>query len=192
VTCNIGSLAVGAAATITIVVNAPSTAGTITNTATIKANETDPNTANNSASASTQVVAANTGTADLQINKYAFPDDGDMNPPFQQNNPFWYVLVIKNNGPSTAHGVTVMDQLPAGVTYNASFTSQGSCTQAAGKVTCNIGTINKGRFVFVAIKVKPTVTGSISNTATVSGNEADPNLVNNSSKVTITVSSQRH
>jgi uncharacterized repeat protein (TIGR01451 family) len=186
VTCNIGSLASGATATITIVVNAPSSPATITNTATIKANEADPNTANNTASATTQVVAANAGSADLSIQKYAFSDDYER-PHYQVGQGFWYVLVIHNAGPSTATGVTVMDQLPAGLTYNASYTTQGSCTQAAGKVTCNLGTLNKNKTAYVAIRVTPTHTGAFTNTATVSGNETDPNPANNKSSVTITV-----
>ncbi|HET6464675.1 MAG TPA: SBBP repeat-containing protein, partial [Nitrospiria bacterium] len=54
VTCSIGTLNNGAGATVTIVVT-PTTAGVITNTAMVSGNQTDPHTANNSASASTTV-----------------------------------------------------------------------------------------------------------------------------------------
>jgi uncharacterized repeat protein (TIGR01451 family) len=57
VTCNLGTLSSGAAATITIVV-IPNTPGTITNTATAVASESDPNTGNNTATAETTVSVA--------------------------------------------------------------------------------------------------------------------------------------
>ena len=53
---NIGNLAVGASATSTILVDVASTASnTITNTAKVSGNQPDPNLANNTASATTQV-----------------------------------------------------------------------------------------------------------------------------------------
>jgi uncharacterized repeat protein (TIGR01451 family) len=57
VTANIGSLAVGATATVTVTVSA-STAGVITNTATVSGNESDPVAANNTDSSTTTVNAA--------------------------------------------------------------------------------------------------------------------------------------
>ena len=48
VTCDLGGLASGASATVTLVVRSAS-AGTLTNTATVAANEPDPNTGNNAA-----------------------------------------------------------------------------------------------------------------------------------------------
>src|SRR5439155_1677597 len=75
VTCTIGNLASGATATITINASASATAGMITNTATISGNETDPNPANNTASASTQVGGSTGGSADLSITKSAFSLD---------------------------------------------------------------------------------------------------------------------
>ena len=161
--------------------------GTVTNTATIKGNEADPSAANNSASATTQVVAANAGSADLSIAKFAFSDDEFDSPNYRVNHAFWYVIVVHNAGPSSATGVVVTDQLPAGETYVQSHTTQGTCKQAAGKVTCTIGTLTKNHTAFVAIRVTPTKTGTITNTATVSGDQSDPNPANNSSKVTITV-----
>ncbi len=63
VTCAIGNLANGASATVTIVVR-PSSAGTITNTATVSATEADSNTANNSATQATVISAAPAGRVD--------------------------------------------------------------------------------------------------------------------------------
>ena len=63
VTCAIGNLANGASATVTIVVR-PSSAGTISNTATVSATEADNNTANNSATQATVISAAPAGRVD--------------------------------------------------------------------------------------------------------------------------------
>jgi uncharacterized repeat protein (TIGR01451 family) len=57
VTCNLGTVAAGSSATLTITVNAPTTTGTITSQARVEATS-DVNPANNSATATTQVMAA--------------------------------------------------------------------------------------------------------------------------------------
>ena len=54
VTCTVGTLGVGAKATITIVVK-PTRKGTITNTVSVTSTTSDPNAANNTASAQTKV-----------------------------------------------------------------------------------------------------------------------------------------
>ncbi|MGW5457378.1 calcium-binding protein [Streptomyces sp. NPDC003996] len=53
-TCSLGTLAPGASATVTVVAE-PRTTGTLTDTATVRANETDPATGNNTATASSGV-----------------------------------------------------------------------------------------------------------------------------------------
>jgi hypothetical protein len=73
------------------------------------------------------------------------------------------------------------------VTFGKVFSSQGTCSGVAGTVTCDLGTVKKGRYAFVVVRVTPTVSGTVTNTATVSGNQSDPNMKNNSSSVTITV-----
>jgi uncharacterized repeat protein (TIGR01451 family) len=55
VTCSVGNLANGAKARITIVVTA-TTPGAVTNTAKVNGNETDPDSSNNSATATTNVM----------------------------------------------------------------------------------------------------------------------------------------
>lgn len=52
VTCTMPSLAVGAAAPITLTITAPTTPGTLTNTATVSSTSSDPNPANNSSTTS--------------------------------------------------------------------------------------------------------------------------------------------
>lgn len=62
VTCNLGGLAGGANATITIVVS-PTVAGALANSATVTANESDANPANNTALQTTTAIPGCTGTA---------------------------------------------------------------------------------------------------------------------------------
>ena len=87
----------------------------------------------------------------------------------------------------SATGVTVTDQLPSGVTFRRVATSKGTCTQVAGTVGCAIGTLKKGRTAWMTVKVTASAAGKITNTATVSGDQPDPHMANNSSSVTITV-----
>jgi len=65
----------------------------------------------------------------------------------------------------------------------------GTCTLKPNKqqVTCSLGTIQKDGHASVTITVKPTVKGTIVNTASVSSQVADPNGANNSAMVTTTV-----
>ncbi len=61
VTCNLGGLGSGAKATITIGAKAPNSATTLANTATVMADQVDPDTANNTASVATPVLVRNCG-----------------------------------------------------------------------------------------------------------------------------------
>src|SRR5262249_58795335 len=101
VACTGGALANGANATATIVVTAPNNGGTITNNATVAGQQTDPNTANNTASATTTV----NGSTDLSITKTAPAT-------VAAGQQFTYTLSVQNGGPSDATGVSVTDTLP--------------------------------------------------------------------------------
>jgi uncharacterized repeat protein (TIGR01451 family) len=177
VTCNLGSLADSASATITIVVT-PTQVGGISNTASVAANEFDPNLNDNSATQVTTVNAA--PSADLSITKSDSPD------PVTVGSNLTYTITVKNNGPSGATGVTMTDSLPGTVTFVSATPSQGNCTGTA-TVTCSLGSLSNGASATVTIVVTPTQAGGLSNTATVTGNEADPNTSNNSATQPTTV-----
>src|SRR5262249_50930017 len=171
----VGNLANGANANATIVVTAPSTPGTITNTATVAGNQTDPNTANNTASATTQVQAL---SADLSITKTGPATVG-------AGQSFTYTLAVQNGGPSDATGVAVTDTLPTGVTFVSASTG---CTNGSGTVTCTVGALASGANATETIVVTaPNNGGAITNTATVAGQLGDPNTANNTATATTTV-----
>jgi uncharacterized repeat protein (TIGR01451 family) len=158
----------------------------------VRANQPDPNTANNTASVTT-TIARSVQMSDVSIAKYGFDDEGDVNTP-TVGDPFYYVLVVHNAGPSDATNVVVTDTLPAGATFNWVHTTQGTCTFASGTVTCTIPTLVSQGFkstAYVLVSVTPTRTGTISNTATVRADQADPNPANNSSTLVSTVGSQQ-
>ena len=170
VTCDLGSLANGETAQVTIVVTATSP-GMSTNSAEVTATESDPDSANNSVMETTEVTAS----ADLSIIKSDSPD------PVTVDQNLTYDVRITNNGPSDATGVTLTDTLPEEVTFVSADPEQGSCTQSAGTVTCDLGAVDEGATVQVTIVVSPTSLGIIiTNSAQVAGTESDPDSANDS------------
>ena len=175
VTCNLGSLGSGASAVITIVVQ-PGAEGTLTNPASVTGNEPDPTPGNNDASADTTVEAP----ADLILAMGDSPDPVDV------GDNLTYTLTATNNGPNPATGVTVTDTLPAGVNFVSATPSQGTCSGTA-TVTCNIGALANGGSAIVTIVVQPTAAGTVSNAASVGGNQPDPSPLNNNASADTTV-----
>jgi uncharacterized repeat protein (TIGR01451 family) len=167
VTCDIGNLDASASVSLEIVVTT-NTAGTISNTATVTGNESDPFPANNTDTEDTVVTPP---PADLALTKSDSADPVDI------GDNLTYTIQVTNNGPEDATGVTVTDTLPASVTF---VSASPGCTEASGTVTCDIGNLAATASVSVQIDVTTTAAGTISNTATVAANEFDPDSANNS------------
>jgi hypothetical protein len=110
-----------------------------------------------------------------------------------------YSASVTNLGPATAHNALFTDALPTGIEISNAYcnlgacqspvtTTLGTCSVSGNTVTCNLGTMAAGAFASIFIPVQTVGTGSISNTATVSATETDPNPANNTDTVTGTVS----
>ena len=121
------------------------------------------------------------GCADLAITKVDNPD------PITLGQDLTYTVTVSNDGPSDASGVIVTDELPAEVAFVSATPSQGDCTEANGSLTCNLGTLPIEGTATVTLNVKTTAPGMISNAASVSGNETDPDASNNGVSESTTV-----
>jgi uncharacterized repeat protein (TIGR01451 family) len=115
----------------------------------------------------------------------------DAPDPVRAGDELHYTASAKNLvGPDAATGVTLTVNLPASVFYVSATPTQGSCSQSAGVVTCNLGTLAKGSSASVDVDVEPNNVISnttISASATVSATENDPVPGNNSASTTTTV-----
>jgi uncharacterized repeat protein (TIGR01451 family) len=181
VTCDLGNLRNLDSTSVTIVV-IPTTAGVITNMAEVRANEPDPDPADNMATATTQVNAA----ADLEVSKGDDPD------PVIAGENLTYTLTVTNHGPSDATGIVVTDTLPPGVTFQSSTPDTPTCTHVGNSVTCNLGNLDSSAQTQVTIqtKVDSSTQGALANSASVTGNESDPNGDNNSVPEDTTVNTE--
>jgi hypothetical protein len=72
----------------------------------------------------------------------------------------------------------VADSLPAATRFVSVTSSQGTCTGGA-VVRCSLGTIAPGGSALITIVVRPSEAGALINTATVVGDEPEPNTTNN-------------
>ena len=94
---------------------------------------------------------------------------------------FTYTVTVTNNGPVDATGVTVVDTLPAEVTFDATGSTAGCSESPAGTVTCSIGGLASGASaaVTIAVDVVPDTQGIISNTVSVSADQDETTPADN-------------
>ena len=94
---------------------------------------------------------------------------------------FSYTVTVANAGSSDATLVQLTDTLPAEVTYVSATPAQGSCSELAGTVTCDLGTVADGGSVDVVIAVTVPAgqaATTVTNDAAVSTATTDPNAGN--------------
>lgn len=177
VTCNLNTIADDDTVEVAIIVTHTSS-GTKTNQATVSSITNDPTPGNNDDSESTTVPPE----ADLQVTQTDSPD------PVKEGSQVTYSILVKNNGPNAAGGVTLTDDFPSGVTFNSASSTQGSCgAPSGGVVDCTIGALAPLATATVTVKVTPNGPGSITNQVSVAGNEFDPVAGNDDDDETTTV-----
>jgi uncharacterized repeat protein (TIGR01451 family) len=179
VSCALGDMAPGAHVTLTIVAHvASSVTEGFLNTAAVSSTTPDPEPANNEAAVDTPVPPE----ADLAIEKTASPST------VTAGGQVTYTLAVKNNGPNDATGVIVLDHPPPGLSILSAEPSQGTCVHAS-VVLCSLGQVLNGASaqILVTANIAPSASGALTNTATATGGQTDPNPANNTSSATIDV-----
>jgi len=181
VTANLGSLANAAQATLTIVVQVGPTVadGTlILNMATASSSLPDPIPANNFAGPVSFTVR---GSADLQLSKVI--SAGAPAGVATAGSKVTYLMTVTNNGPLAASNVVITDSLPANMSLVSCAGSMGSCFNQINTVTASLGSLQSGAQATVALvaQIGYSVPGGtiISNSASVTSSNPDPNPANN-------------
>src|SRR4051794_2893698 len=185
--------------TISVKTSPSAPSGIVSNTATITAATPDPDTSNNSSTATTGIVATSNASADLSVESILGSNSA------ASGATFTFQVVIANKGPSTAHHVQLTDAVPANATFlsaNVSdplgaFTCATPAVGTTGTITCTAASLDvrnaadQPTFLFTFRINNGVSAGTVlTNTAAVAGDETDPFPTNNSASRTTTVTSQ--
>ena len=169
VTCTTSMLPLDGAGEVALVVEAPNEVGTIVNEAVVTSTTQELDDSNNTTSLETGV-----GTdSDLLI--YTVADEA------APGDPIHYFLSVVNDGPQSAHTVSLKNTLPAGVTFQSATTAQGACAPPSGReLKCSLGTLPPFEMVEVELVVSGAAEGIFTNIASVEAEAPfDPDLENN-------------
>ncbi|NLP57874.1 Ig-like domain-containing protein, partial [Lutibacter sp. B1] len=129
---------------------------------------------------------ANCSTTQILIN--VLSGDSDLvttktvsNPIPNEGEIVTYILTVANNGPSTATGVSLTDNLPVGLTYVNHSTAEGTFNNGSG--VWDIGNLTNGAVATLTIDARVNIGTSgdeITNIATsAEGDQFDPNPTGN-------------
>jgi hypothetical protein len=129
------------------------------------------------------------GLADLEVSYLGSMD--------QLTSPSLITHTIKiiNKGPSAANEVGVVDSMAPYVVFRSAQSTQGSCKERTGTISCKLGNLKPGESAIVTVVLQPYEGRSsfpnegvrIPNSASAHADEADPEPANNQASVTTLV-----
>jgi uncharacterized repeat protein (TIGR01451 family) len=178
ISCNATSLASGASSIFSLVVkvNDQAPSGTaISNSVNVSVTVgNDPYLANNSASTSNPTTGSD--VADVAVTMTGTDT-------VLQGSNITYTATVTNNGTDTATNVLFTDPLPSDLAFVSASTTQGSCSQSGGTISCPIGTLANGVSATITIVATALTPDLISDTASVAADQSDPVMSNNTATV---------
>ena len=172
ISCSLNSLASGSDQSVVVFVTpvTGSAGSTLTASAVVSSDDTDPDGSNNSASLSTPVNALPVTDSDLVASLSDNPD------PVIVGDRLRYTIQATNNGPEDATGVAATLTLPSSAAF---IEASGGCTaSSANTVACDFGTLIKNTSASATVDVRPATTGTITARLVITGGN-DPDTSNN-------------
>jgi uncharacterized repeat protein (TIGR01451 family) len=100
--------------------------------------------------------------------------------------PLTETITITNDGPATATGVEITDVLGAAAEVIAVMPGSASCRSVA-PLECSLNALLAGSSQTIELSLRPLRRERLTDTATVSADQLDPNLANNLAKTSATV-----
>jgi len=191
-TCNLGDLASGSSATVTISANVSATlddGSTLNNVSYVTSQEgnngNDGNdTPDDGDDARAEEVTDVIRRVDLDLTKSVddpSPEEGDL---------VAFTVRVENNGPSQATNVVVTDTIPAGLTFVRFVPTSLPCVYTAPALICTFSELGAGdvRTIGIEATVDAGTSGStLVNTAVVTTTENETDNTNNSDSASVTV-----
>lgn len=186
ISCSIsGNVAAGGSRTlsVTVLVAASTPDGTVLNaSASVASSSTDPQSANNTASTSTNVIAQ----ADLVIALSATPAQA------LANQPLTFIATSTNNGPADAQDVAITLVLSADLRYSSHSAAGANCTTpqvgTTGTIVCTWpGATAPGGVRTLTVLAYSNNEGSMSVSASTASPTTDPVPNNNAQSAAVTV-----
>ena len=186
IVCDVGDLPVSGTAQIRLLTDVdPNTGGVFTNTTSVDSPAVDHQTSNNTAVQGPTRVNA---SADLSITGELLDNV------VYAGSDFTYTLHITNAGPLAASSMKIVDALPISVTFKAFDASPGTgcfgTTPVITTVVCQFSSVLPADpitsvYASLVVTVDPSFHGTLTNTASVSAIQDDPNLSNNTLTQTV-------
>jgi uncharacterized repeat protein (TIGR01451 family) len=187
VIASLGTLNIGATATVTNVVALTAvpippglTSAILANTANVVADENDLNPVNNTVTVATTI---NRQVVDFRLAQAVAPDPVPVG--FSLTN----AVTLTNRGPGTALNAVLTQPLPPGVGFLAASSSStvGTLASTAGAVTCALGNLASNATATVTIVLTNSAPGLMTNKVTLISDSNDPNPTNSSATYVATV-----
>ena len=169
----------------------------LVNNATVSTTTEETDKTNNAASVKVKILAP---ALDLLVTK-TDTVDGKQHDPVEKGSNTTYLIVAKNDGPSDAYNVNIVDTFPvAGFSYDKVEGQSAGLTclppnvnagQAGGTLTCSIPVLKAGTEVQFKVQMKSLVRGTYQNKVVITSDETaknyDRNPANNADDETTTV-----
>ena len=119
---------------------------------------------------------------DVEVSMNASPLPADVN-----SIVTWSILV-RNYGPVQRTGLVLSNILDAATAFLSASSSQGACTWNGRAVRCDLGTLPAGATAAITVRaLMPATASTVGGSASISQNEADPDLSNNAASLLVPV-----